>query len=93
MASTYWPITTNKLTPQRILLDNDLFANCRFPKGVNPTSQEKPVIDIYLNIRAEKAQKQLMPLAKRQWHQLFFMVSHRGFEPRTHCLKGNCSAD
>lgn len=34
------------------------------------------MIDIYLNIRAEKAQKQLMPLAFRQWHQLFFM-EHR----------------
>ena len=23
----------------------------------------------------------------------FFLVTRRGFEPRTHCLKGSCSAD
>jgi len=22
----------------------------------------------------------------------FFLVTRRGFEPRTHCLKGSCSA-
>ena len=24
---------------------------------------------------------------------VFFLVTRRGFEPRTHCLKGSCSAN
>ena len=43
-----------------------------------------------VNFRAEKARKRLMPLAFRQWHlyRFDFMVTQRGFEPRTPCLKG-----
>ena len=73
------------------------FANRR-KKGVRiPPVRGKPWLasmESFVNFRAEKARKQLMPLAFRQWHlyRFDFMVTQRGFEPRTPCLKGRCSA-
>src|SRR5699024_3097312 len=74
------------------------FANRR-KKGVRiPPVRGKQWLasmESFVNFRAKKTRKRLMPLAFRQWHlyRFDFMVTRRGFEPRTHCLKGSCSAD
>ena len=37
----------------------------------------------------EEYKQKILP----NFDRIFCLVTRRGFEPRTHCLKGSCSAD
>ena len=46
-----------------------------------------------LKLRMEAASGRRNPKRRTALRLSFFLVTRRGFEPRTHCLKGSCSAD
>ena len=66
-----------------------------FPEESSTILRLLASMESFVNFRAEKARKRLMPLAFRQWHlyRFAFMVTRWRFELQTHCLKGNCSAN
>lgn len=44
----------------------------------------------WVRIPSKACKKEKPP---QKWQLFFFLVTRRGFEPRTHCLKGSCSAN
>jgi len=82
-----------KITASKRAPHGSEFANRR-KKGVRiPPVRGKQWLasmESFVNFRAKKARKRLMPLAFRQWHlyRFAFMVTRWRFELQTHCLKG-----
>ena len=46
----------------------------------------------HVALNHQSTDKSLQPLEINSYRDLS-LVTRRGFEPRTHCLKGSCSAD
>ena len=46
----------------------------------------------HVALNHQSTDKSLQPLKINSYRDLS-LVTRRGFEPRTHCLKGSCSAD
>ena len=64
-----------------------------FSPQAKTLAQAESISAEHLKLRVEAASGRRNPKRRTALRLSFFLVTRRGFEPRTHCLKGSCSAD